>query len=99
MVRVGPGRPRVHRLVRIFLIPPENPDCIAPRAFDRAQLSHPSLLASERTLYALAFSGLMALFIVLRKHHTIRIALRFMMAFSLAIVRMFDGLRVFSGFG
>ena len=67
-----------------FFIPPENPIALRYALFDRAQLSHPSL-ASERTLYALAFSGLMALFIVLRKHHTIRIALRFMMAFSLAI--------------
>ena len=67
-----------------FVIPPENPIALRYALFDRAQLAYPSL-ASQRTVYALAFSCLVTLLIALRKHHTIRIALRFMMAFSLAI--------------
>ena len=39
----------------------------------------------KRQLYALALSCLITISLLLRKHHTIRIALRFMMAFSLAI--------------
>ena len=67
-----------------FVIPPENPIALRYALFDRAQLAHPSL-ALERTVYALAFSCLVTLFVLLRKYHIIKIALRFMIAFALSI--------------
>jgi hypothetical protein len=67
-----------------FVIPPENPIALRYALFDRAQLAHASL-ASQRTVYALAFSGLITLFVLLRKYHTIKIALRYGAAFSLSV--------------